>query len=124
MLSPRPRFCQIALGEALAYIAKCRDGPGRFLTDGRVEIDSNTVERTIRPLALNRKNALFTGHDAGAANWAVIATLIGTCKMKAIDQHAWLTRTPSVIVSGHKQSQINDLLPWQLRRQGGLRTTL
>ena len=43
------------LGEALAYIAKYRDGLGRFLTDGRVEIDNNTVERTIRPIALNRK---------------------------------------------------------------------
>ena len=43
------------LGEVLAYIAKYRDGLGRFLTDGRVEIDSNTVERTIRPIALNRK---------------------------------------------------------------------
>jgi transposase len=53
------------LGEALAYIAKYRDGLGRFLTDGRVEIDNNTVERTIRPIALNRKNALFAGHDAG-----------------------------------------------------------
>jgi transposase len=43
------------LGEALAYIAKYRDGLGRFLIDGRVELDSNTVERTIRPFALNRK---------------------------------------------------------------------
>jgi transposase len=43
------------LGEVLAYIAKYRDGLGRFLTDGSVEIDNNTVERTIRPIALNRK---------------------------------------------------------------------
>ncbi len=64
------------LGEALAYIAKYRDGLGRVLTDGRVEIDNNTVERTIRPIALNRKNALFAGHDASAKSWAVIASLI------------------------------------------------
>ena len=50
-----------------------------FLTDGRVEMDNNTVERTIRPIALNRKNALFAGHDAGAANWATIASLVETC---------------------------------------------
>ncbi|MFZ1663634.1 MAG: IS66 family transposase, partial [Paracoccaceae bacterium] len=100
------------LGEALAYIAKYRDGLGRFLNDGRVEIDNNTVERTIRPIALNRKNALFAGHDAGAKNWAVIASLIETCKMNSVDPHAWLSAALTAIVQGHKQSQIDDLLPW------------
>jgi transposase len=56
------------LGEALSYIARYRDGLGCFLTDGRVRIDSNTVERTIRPITRNRKNALFAGHDACAEN--------------------------------------------------------
>jgi len=56
------------LGEALAYIAKYREGLKLFLTDGRIEIDNNSVERTIRPIALNRKNALFAGHDTGAEN--------------------------------------------------------
>jgi len=83
-----------------------------LLTDGRIEIDNNTVERTIRPIALNRKNALFAGHDAGAENWAVIASLIETCKMNSIDPHAWLAATLTAIVNGHKQSQIDDLLPW------------
>lgn len=100
------------LGEALAYIAKYRDGLGRFLTDGRIELDSNTVERTIRPIALNRKNALFAGHDAGAENWAVIASLIETCKMNGVDPYRWLTSTLTSIVNGCKQSQIDDLLPW------------
>lgn len=95
------------LGEALAYIARYRDGLGRFLTDGRVEIDSNTVERTIRPIALNRTNARFADHDAGAENWAVIAALIETCKMNGIDPHAWLTATLTAIAQGHKQSQID-----------------
>lgn len=99
------------LGQALAYIAKYREGLGRFVTDGRVEIDSNTVERTIRPIALNRKNALFAGHDVGAQNWAVIASLIETCKMNAVDPHAWLATTLTAIIHGHKQSQIDDLLP-------------
>jgi transposase len=99
------------LGEALAYIAKYRDGLGRFLTDGRVEIDSNTVERTIRPIALNRKNALVAGHDVGAENWAVIASLIETCKMNGVDPYAWLSATLSAIVQGHRQSQIDELLP-------------
>jgi len=43
----------------------------RFLKDGRIELDTNTVERSIRPLTLQRKTALFEGHDLGAENWAV-----------------------------------------------------
>lgn len=100
------------LGEALAYIAKYRDGLGRFLTDGRVEIENNKVERNIRPIALNRKNALFAGHKAGAENWTVIASLIETCKMNGVDPHAWLTATLTAIVQGHRQSQIDELFPW------------
>lgn len=103
------------LGEALAYIAKYWDGLGRFLTDGRIEIDSNTVERTIRPIALSRKNALFAGHDTGAENWAVIASLIETCKLNGVDPHAWLAATLTAIVRGHKQSRIEELLPWNDR---------
>jgi transposase len=82
------------------------------LTDGRVEIDSNSVERTIRPIAPNRKNALFAGHDAGADNWAVIASMIETCKMNGVNPHAWLAATLTAIVQGHKQTKIDDLLPW------------
>ena len=75
-------------------------------------MDNNAVERTIRPIALNRKNALFAGHDAGAENWAVIASLIETCKLNNIEPHAYLTAILRAIVNGHKQSQIEDLLPW------------
>jgi hypothetical protein len=100
------------LGEALAYIAKYWDGLCSFLADGRIEIDNNSVERTIRPIALNRKNALFAGHDAGAKNWAIIASLIETCNLNSVDPLAYLTSTLSAIVNGHKQSRIEELLPW------------
>ncbi|QFI66395.1 Mobile element protein [Sinorhizobium alkalisoli] len=100
------------LGEALAYIAKYWDGLGSFLTDGRIEIDNNSVERTIRPIALDRKNALFAGHDAGAENWATIASLIETCKLNSIDPLAYMTATLASIVNGHKHRQIEGLLPW------------
>jgi len=105
------------LGEALAYIAKYWDGSKLFLSDGRIEIDNNNVERTIRPIALNRKNALFAGHDAGAENWATIASLIETCKLNAINPQAYLAATLTVIVNGHKQSQIKELLPWNYRAE-------
>jgi transposase len=100
------------LGEALSYIAKYWTGLRLFLADGRIEIDNNSVERTIRPIALNRKNALFAGHDAGAENWATIASLIETCKLNAVNPQAYLANTLTAIVNGHKQSRIDELLPW------------
>lgn len=99
-------------GEALKYIAKYWDGLCLFLTDGRIELDNNIVERTIRPIALNRKNALFAGHDAGAQNWAVIASLIETCKLNGIEPHGYLSGVLTAIAAGHKQADIKQLLPW------------
>ncbi|RWX08559.1 transposase domain-containing protein, partial [Rhizobium leguminosarum] len=66
-------------------------------------------------IALNRKNALFAGHDAGAENWATIASLIETCKLNAIDPFAYVSSTLTAIVNGHKQSGIEGLLPWNHR---------
>ncbi|MCJ9748990.1 IS66 family transposase, partial [Neorhizobium sp. SHOUNA12A] len=54
------------LAEAIRYTLSRWDGLTSFIDDGRIEIDSNTVERSIRPIALNRKNALFAGSDGGA----------------------------------------------------------
>ena len=101
------------LGEALKYIAKYWDGLNLFLADGRIEMDSNAVERTIRPIALNRKNALFAGHDVGAENWGVIASLIETCKLNGVEPHAYLSATLTAIVGGHKQNRVDELLPWK-----------
>lgn len=102
-------------GEALKYIAKYWGGLILFLTDGRVEMDSNAVERTIRPIALQRKNALFAGHDAGAQNWAMLASLIETCKLNKIEPHSYITGVLTAIVNGHKQKHIDQLLPWNFR---------
>jgi transposase len=102
-------------GEALKYIAKYWDGLILFLTDGRIEMDSNAVERTIRPIALQRKNALFAGHDAAAQNWAMLASLIETCKLNKIEPHSYLTGVITAIVNGHKQKHIEQLLPWNFR---------
>ena len=63
----------------------------RFFDDGRIEIDSNTVERSMRPVALNRKNALFAGSDHGAENWAMLASLTETCKLHRVNPQAYLT---------------------------------
>lgn len=89
------------LGEALAYIAAYWDGLKLFLTDARIEIDNNIVERVIRPVAVNRKNALFAEHDAGAENWLTIASLSETCKLNAVDPLAYLANTLTAMVNGH-----------------------
>lgn len=104
------------IAEAIRYGLKHWDGLCRFVDDGRVEIDSNTVERAIRPIALNRKNALFAGSDEGGVHWAVIASLIETCKMNAVDPHAYLTDVLTKLVQAWPMSRIDELMPWAHRR--------
>jgi transposase len=100
------------LAEAIRYALSRWAGLCRFVDDGRIEIDSNVVERTIRPIALNRKNALFAGSDGGAEHWAVIASLIETCKLNSVDPHAYLAATITKIVNGHLNARLDELLPW------------
>jgi transposase len=100
------------LAEAIRYALSRWQGLTRFLDDGRIEIDSNVVERSIRPIALNRKNALFAGSDGGAEHWAVIASLIETCKLNRVEPLGYLTDVITRIVNGHPNSRIDDLLPW------------
>src|SRR5438477_11262815 len=88
-----------------------------FLEDGRIEIANNVVERAIRPIALNRKNTLFAGSDGGAEHWAVIASLIETCKLNDVNPLAYLTDVLTRIVNGHPNSQVDQLLPWAYRQQ-------
>ena len=84
-----------------------------FLDDGRVEMDTNVVERAIRPNTLTRKNALFAGSDGGAKHWALAMTLIQTAKLNGVDPLAWLTDVLERVVSGHtKAHELHTLLPW------------
>lgn len=100
------------LAEAIRYALSRWQGLTRFLDDGRIEIDSNVVERAIRPIALNRKNALFAGSDGGGEHWAVIASLIETCKLIGVEPQAYLADVLTRIVNGHPNSRIDELLPW------------
>ena len=83
-----------------------------FLFDGRVEIDSNIVERAIRPQTITRKNALFAGSDGGGRTWATIATLLTTAKMNGVDPFAWLKQTLERIANGWPNRDIEALMPW------------
>jgi transposase len=114
-LAKVPRRARIA--EAIRYALKLWSGLRLFLDDGRIEIDTNVVERAIRPIALNRKNALFAGSDHGGVHWGVIASLIETCKLNAVDPQAYLADVLSRLVNRHPASQIDQLMPWAYANQ-------
>jgi len=101
------------LAEAIRYALRHWSGLLVFLDDGRVEMDTNTVERAIRPITLNRKNALFAGNDGGARHWAIALTLIQTAKLNGVDPMAYLTDVLERIVSGRtKAHELQTLLRW------------
>ena len=101
------------LAQAIRYALNHWSGLILFLDDGRLELDTNTVERAMRPVALGRKNALFAGADSGGKHWAIIATLIQSAKLNDVDPLAWLTDVLERIVSGRtKRHELDTLLPW------------
>jgi len=100
------------IAEAMRYGLSRWDSLVRFLDDGRIEVDSNVVERTVRPIALNRKNAVFAGSDGGGEHWAILASLIETCKLNGIDPQAYLADILARIANDHPINRIDELLPW------------
>ena len=97
---------------AIRYALNHWDGLTRFLDDGRIELDTNVVERSIRPIVLNRKNALFAGHDQGAENWACLASLIETCKLHGVDPQTYFTDVLTKLVNLWPASRLDELMPW------------
>jgi transposase len=103
-----------ALAKAIRYTLGHWSGLGVFLADGRVEVDNNTVERTIRAISLGRKNALFAGSAVGGENWAILASLINSAKLHELDPQTYLADVLERIVSGHtKVNALTELLPWR-----------
>ncbi len=98
--------------EAIRYALNHRDGLVRFLDDGRIELDTNTVERAIRPICLSRKNALFASGDDGGARWAAVASLVETCKLNGVDPQRYPTELLTRLVNGWPNSRIDELMPW------------
>ena len=108
------------LAKAMRYAIQHWPGLVMFLDDGRVEMDTNVVERSIRPVALGRKNALFAGSDGGARHWAMAMTLITTAKLNGVEPMAWLTDVLERVVSGRtKARDLHTLLPWNWRPAPG-----
>jgi hypothetical protein len=85
-----------------------------------LELDTNPVENQIRSIALTRKNALFAGNKVGAKNWAMRASLVATCKMSDVNPVDYLGATLRVILDGHPQSGIKDLMQWRFNQPSSL----
>lgn len=99
------------LAQAIRYALANWTALTRYTENGRLEIDNNRAENTLRGVALGRKNWLFAGSDAGGARAAAIYSLIETCKLAGIDPFAYL-RDVLGRIAGHKINRIDELLPW------------
>ena len=105
------------LAEAIRYGINRKAEFKRFLDDGRIDIDNNSVERAIRPQTITRKNALFAGSEAGGQTWATIASLLATARLNDVNPTQWLTMTLERIALGWPNKQIDQLLPWNFKYQ-------
>jgi len=102
---------KIKLAEAIRYALNRMPKARGYLEDGQLELDNNTCERSIRPIALGRKNYLFMGSVGGGKAAAIAYTLVETAKMNNVDPEAWLTWVLQRIPD-HKINRIDELMPW------------
>jgi transposase len=86
----------------------------RYRDDGRIEIDNNSAERSIRPLVLGRRNYLFAGSDSGGERAANIYSLIGTALLNDRDPYLYLRHVLERIAE-HPINRVDQLLPWHVR---------
>jgi transposase len=98
------------IGVAFEYCANRWISLQNYLKDGMLEIDSNLIENSIRPLALGRKNYLFAGNHEAAENIAMFYSFFGTCKKNEVDPQKWLTYVINNI-NDTKTSKLKELLP-------------
>ena len=98
---------------AIRYALSRWDALLRFVDDGCIEMDNNAAERSLRGVALGRKNYLFAGSDAGGERAAAIYSLIGSAKLNGLDPEAYL-RDVLTRIADHPISRIEQLLPWNI----------
>ena len=103
------------LADAIRYALSRWDALCCFLDDGRIELDTNTVERAIRPVTLGRKNHLFAGSDGGAARWATVCSLITTAKLNNVEPFAYLKDVLERMSNGYPMNRLDEILPWNWR---------
>jgi hypothetical protein len=98
---------------AIRYALSRWDALVRYIEDGHIEIDNNAAERSLRGVALGRKNYLFAGSDTGGERAAVIYSLIGSAKLTGLDPEAYL-RAVLTRIADHPINRIEEFLPWNI----------
>jgi len=98
------------IGKALGYSIERWNELSIYSTNGKLNIDNNPVENTIRPVAIGRKNYLFAGSHEAAQRSAMLYSLLGTCKLNGINPFIWLRETLRRIAT-HPINKIEELLP-------------
>jgi transposase len=78
------------IGQAIAYARRHWQALTRYLDDGFLDIDNNAAERTLRHIALGRKNWLFAGSAAGARTAAILCSVTSTCHRHGVDAFAYV----------------------------------
>lgn len=101
------------VGEAMKYVRNQRHELLEFLRDGRVAIDNNVCERAIRPIALGRRNWLFSGSVDGAEGAAIMYTLVESAKASGVDPLAYLEAVIGRLATW-PSNQIEQLTPWAM----------
>ena len=101
-----------AIRYALGRMPKARP----YLENGHLELDNNTAERAVKPVAIGRKNWMFAGSEGGGKAMAIAFTLIETAKLNNVDPQAWLTWVLDQIAD-HKITRLGERLPWRYAAQ-------
>lgn len=99
-----------AIGIAIRYTLSLWPRLKKYTEDGRLQIDNNLIENSIRPVALGRKNYLFAGSHEGAQKAAIIYSLLATCKIRGVEPYAWLKYVLETIPD-YPAKQLENLLP-------------
>ena len=103
---------QSLMGKAIGYTTNHWDSLIRYVEDGAIPIDNGAVERAIRPIAIGRKNYLFSGSDDGAQNSAVIYSILCACDLAGVNQWRYLQDILHKMINGWKYNRIDELLPY------------
>ena len=101
--------------KALNYAGGRRPQLELCLSDPDVPIDTNHIERAIRPVACGRRNWLFAWSEDGARRVAMAQSLLFTCRLHGIDPHTWLTDVLQRM-SVHPAARAGELTPRLWRR--------
>jgi transposase len=100
------------MAKAIVYGTKRWAALTRFLDDGRLEIDNNIAERSLRGIAVGRRNWLFAGSRVGGERAAAICTVIETCKMNGVDPQAYIADVIAKIANDWPAARWDELMPW------------